>query len=139
MPKSLENYQQETGRGGRDGLPCECVLLHSARDLILWRTILNNPPPDDPGELKLRKMASYCSSVSCRHRALLDYFQEPSNLENCGACDVCLDELPVEPDALIISQKIISCVARLRERFGADYTAQVLTGSRQQRNPGKPP
>ncbi len=133
MPKSLENYQQETGRGGRDGLPCECVLYHSGRDLIIWRTILNNPPADNPAEQKLKAMASYCSSASCRHRALLDYFHEPNEMSDCSSCDVCLGELPAEPDALIIAQKIISCVARLRERFGGEYVAQVLTGSRQQR------
>jgi ATP-dependent DNA helicase RecQ len=71
--------------------------------------------------------------VTCRHAAITAYFGQQLESENCGACDVCLAELDLVDDALTIAQKIISCVYRLKETFGGDYTAQVLAGSREQR------
>ena len=75
----------------------------------------------------------FCTGVTCRHRAILAYFGQELTSENCGACDVCLAELDLVDDALIVAQKVLSCVFRLRESFGGDYTAQVLAGSREQR------
>lgn len=64
---------------------------------------------------------------------MLAYFEQRLEGENCGACDVCLDELTLMDGSSVIAQKILSCVVRLRERFGGGYTAQVLTGSRDKR------
>ena len=75
----------------------------------------------------------YCTGVTCRHRAITAYFGQQLESENCGACDVCLAELDLVEDALVVGQKVLSCVFRLRENFGGDYTAQVLAGSREQR------
>ena len=78
-------------------------------------------------------MYAYCSGLVCRHRALVEYFGQDLEGTNCGACDVCLDELHLVDEPLITAQKILSCVVRLRERFGAGYTASVLCGSTEKR------
>lgn len=134
-PKALENYQQESGRAGRDGLEAECWLFHSSADFQTWRYIQRDLPPHayEIAMKVLDGIDNYCSGVTCRHRAIAAYFGQQLELPNCGACDVCLAEVDLVEDPLIVSQKILSCVMRLRESFGGEYTAQVLTGSREQR------
>lgn len=135
MPKSLEHYQQQSGRAGRDGLEAECCLFYSGRDYGIWKSILENTEPKvhQIAAEKLNAMYNYCTSVSCRHDTILKYFGQQLGSDNCSACDVCLGELDCMEEPLETAQKIISCVLRLGERFGADYTASVLTGSREQR------
>ena len=89
-PKSLEHYQQETGRAGRDGLEAECVLLHSGKDFMVWRKLNDQLVGDARTQLErnLRGMESFCTSVTCRHRALVEHFGQTYEGENCGACDV---------------------------------------------------
>ncbi len=134
-PKSLEHYQQETGRAGRDGLDSECALIYGGNDFMIWRK-LNDQLTGDPRqqmENNLRVMEDYCRSVTCRHRALVEHFGQTLESENCQACDVCLDQQVCLPDALVVAQKILSCVVRVEEKFGGDYVAQVLVGSQEQR------
>ncbi len=134
-PKSLEHYQQETGRAGRDGLPSECCLFYGPRDFITWQNLQGDLEGEAAAQMmkNLREMERYCQSVSCRHAALVEYFGQQLDSEHCGACDACLDQLDVVPDSLIVAQKILSCVIRVNQNFGADYVAQVLTGSRDAR------
>jgi ATP-dependent DNA helicase RecQ len=135
MPKSLEHYQQESGRAGRDGLEAECCLFFSGQDYMTWKRIVADSEPEarDGALTSLGAIYDFCNSVTCRHRALVEHFGQQLAAENCGACDVCLGQLDQTGNPLIVGQKILSCVLRLRERFGADYTAMVLSGSREQR------
>jgi len=135
MPQSLEHYQQESGRAGRDGLEAECLLLHAPSDYVTWKTLQQglSPEASEIAQAKLGDIYRYCTGAPCRHRALLAYFGQALGKDNCEACDVCLGEIDSMGDSLAIAQKILSCVARLRGRFGGDYTALVLIGSREER------
>ena len=135
MPKSLEQYQQESGRAGRDGLEAECWLFFSGQDYVVWKNIIeeSEPAAREGALCSLSAMMDFCHSVRCRHRAIVEHFGQKLEADSCGACDVCLDELDLVDDPLVVGQKILSCVLRLQQRFGADYTAKVLHGSQEQR------
>jgi len=137
MPKSIEHYQQETGRAGRDGLEAECVLLYSAADAIRWESLIEKSAAEAgaPAEViaatkeLLVHMRRYCSGVQCRHRKLSEYFGQAYSRARCGACDVCLDEVEGVADGTVAAQKILSCVARAGERFGAEHIIDILLGA----------
>src|SRR5262249_17003024 len=76
----------------------------------------------------LRDMQSYCSSAVCRHKALVGYFGQKYPAPNCAACDICLGDAEVVADATVVAQKILSCVPRVKERFGVNHVAHVLHG-----------
>ncbi len=135
MPKSVEHYVQESGRAGRDGLEADCLLLYNGRDAAVWKMLIEKGDPEATagGIAALRAMSDFCSSATCRHRALVEHFGQELDRPRCGACDVCLGELDLVDDPLVLAQKILSCVVRLGERFGGDYTAKVLAGSEEQR------
>ena len=120
MPKTLEHYQQESGRAGRDGLEAECILFYSGSDFAIWKSLMKDLAPDAAriNLDKLSRIFDYCTGITCRHKELLAYFGQRLEAENCGACDVCLDELTLMDGSLVIAQKILSAVVRLRERFG---------------------
>ncbi|MFQ5415191.1 MAG: DNA helicase RecQ [Phycisphaerae bacterium] len=137
MPKSIEHYQQETGRAGRDGLEAECVLLYSGGDVVRWQRLLERSAsgedvPEDvlrPQFALLAQMQRFCGGVTCRHQALVRYFGQAYDKPSCGACDVCLEEVEGLADATVVAQKILSCVARVEERFGAGHVMDVLLGA----------
>ncbi len=137
MPKSIEHYQQETGRAGRDGLEAECVLFYSAADVIKWESLIRRSaeeagPPEEviePALEKLKEMRRFCSAAQCRHRSLSDYFGDRYDPARCDACDVCLDEIEGAADATVTAKKILSCVARVEQRFGVGHVVDVLLGA----------
>lgn len=140
MPKTVEHYQQETGRAGRDGLEAECIMFYSAADLIRWdRLIAFSAEKIEDPELQAQTIASQmellnhmqalCNSVHCRHGALSRYFGQDYLNPNCGACDICLNEVESMADSTVIARKILSCVARVQQRFGIGHVIDVLLGA----------
>lgn len=137
LPKSVEHYQQETGRAGRDGLEAECVLLYSYADLMRWESLIQKsaremeePEAFVAGQKELlRHMQRIAAAPACRHRLLSEYFGQTYAPENCGACDFCLGEIDKFPDSNVMAQKILSCVARTEQRFGVGHVVDVLTGA----------
>jgi len=142
LPKSLEAYQQETGRAGRDGLAAECVLLYSSADVFSWESLCRKSAAEsdlDPeeqerlvaGQLEhLHAMRRYAQAARCRHAALSEYFGQAYGTEPCAACDVCLGETENLPDSTLTAQKLLSCVARTGGRFGVRHVGEVLRGAR---------
>ncbi len=142
LPKSLEAYQQETGRAGRDGLAAECVLLYSSADVFSWESLVRKSAAESEldaeeqeklcaGQVEhLHSMRRYAQAARCRHAALSEYFGQAYPSASCGACDVCLGETNSLPDATVTAQKILSCVARVGERFGVRHVCEVLRGAK---------
>src|SRR5882724_800079 len=141
MPKSIEHYQQETGRAGRDGLEAECMLLYSAADVLRWESLIEKSAVDakEPAGViaasreLLDHMRRLCTGVYCRHRKLSEYFGQEYARTNCEACDVCLNEVEGLADATVTAQKILSCIARAGERFGAEHIVDLLLGANTER------
>ena len=137
LPKSIEHYQQETGRAGRDGLEAECVLLYTASDAIRWESLMRRSAEEAgegeeflAGRLEhLRQMQRFAIVTTCRHKLLSEHFGQSYEQTDCGACDVCLGEIEGVAEATVIAQKILSCVARVDQRFGVGHVADVLLGA----------
>ncbi len=132
LPKNIEGYYQEIGRGGRDGAPANAVLFYSYADVLSMRRMLTEGDSKQQALqlVKLERMQQYAEATSCRRRILLNYFGE-TLAKDCRNCDICRNP-PAAFDGTILAQKALSAIARMQERAPLGLVIDVLRGSRSQ-------
>jgi len=142
MPKNIEGYYQEAGRAGRDGTSAQCLMFFSDKDIITIKNFIENVGENNPelsaneveaiqkrDKERLTKMINYCKCASCFREYILEYFSDGEDVK-CGNCGNCDRKNPIEEkDITIDSQKILSCVSRMNQRFGITRVTEVLRGS----------
>ena len=129
IPKSLEGYYQETGRGGRDGGEGRCIAFYSNKDLHKLEKFLEGKPiaEQDIGKQLLQETTAYCESSVCRRKLLLHYFGETYEEENCGNCDNCLNpKKQVEAKELLCT--LLETIIAVKENFKTDYIINIILG-----------
>ena len=135
LPKTIENYYQEIGRAGRDGLEAEVLLLYSASDIVQRKGLidqLEESPYKQHAYDKLQSMVRYANAESCRHQMLASYFDD--RIESCAsACDNCINPEREKEGITVEAQKFLSTLYRTGQRFGMHYVIDVLRGSSEQR------
>jgi ATP-dependent DNA helicase RecQ len=136
IPKNMEAYYQEAGRAGRDGEASECILLFGAQDIILQKFLIEQNVVSEERKIneyrRLQEVVDYCHTTKCLRKYILEYFGETAVPDSCDSCSVCKDDRSLT-DITIDAQKIFSCIARMKQRFGTVMVSQVLRGSKDKR------
>jgi ATP-dependent DNA helicase RecQ len=130
IPKSIENYYQETGRAGRDGLEGNCILYYSHQDVTKLEHFLRDKPLSERevGAQLINETVAFAESGVCRRKSLLHYFGENWEDKNCGKCDNCLHPKEmIEAKSELV--QLLKVILGLNEQFVADYVVQIITGS----------
>jgi len=130
LPKSMEAYYQETGRAGRDGEPADAWMVYGLNDVVQLSQMVEQGDADERFKRnergKLDALLGWCETTDCRRQSLLGYFSETLDAP-CGNCDTCLAP-PATWDATLAARKLLSCVYRSGQRFGAVHVLDVLLG-----------
>ena len=130
IPKSIENYYQETGRAGRDGLEGNCILYYAHQDVTKLEHFLRDKPLSERevGAQLINETVAFAESGVCRRKSLLHYFGEQWDDKNCGKCDNCLHpKETIEAKTALV--QLLKVIIGLNEQFVADYVVQIITGT----------